>query len=399
MKKLFYSIIILLLSTTVFAQAPQSFKYQAVVRDVSGEIIADQQVSFQISILQNSASGTAVYTETHFDSTNQFGLVTLEIGTGTTTDDFIGIDWSNDAYFIQIEMDATGGTSYTLMGTSQILSVPYALHAKSAENTFSGDYNDLINKPEIPDTLSDLVTDAGNKTITNLADPVNNQDAVTKGYVDLLEDRIFDLEYAAGNDTITDYDDNEYGISKIGNQYWMAENLKTTHYANGDIIPDGTTAAGDISGETEPKYWFAYNYDSNNVSTYGRLYTWYTVTDSRNVCPDGWHVPSNAEWTILVTYLGGSSVAGGKMKETGTTHWNSPNTGATNESSFTALPGGDRYYAGTFDHIGSWGTWWSATEGNTTNAFFLRLFYNEAGIIWNTHDNKMYGFSVRCVKY
>ena len=134
MKRLFYSIIVLMLSATVFAQAPQSFKYQAVARDANGDVIANQKVSFQISILQGSESGTAVYTETHVDSTNQFGLVTLEIGTGTTIDDFTGIDWSNNAYFIQIEMDASGGTSYTLMGTSQLLSVPYALHAKTAEN-------------------------------------------------------------------------------------------------------------------------------------------------------------------------------------------------------------------------------------------------------------------------
>ena len=134
MKKLIHSIIVLMLSAIVFAQAPQSFKYQAVARDASGEVIADQQVSFQISILQNSESGTTVYTETHVDSTNQFGLITLEIGTGTTTDDFTAIDWGNDAYFIQIEMDASGGTSYTLMGTSQLLSVPYALHATTTDS-------------------------------------------------------------------------------------------------------------------------------------------------------------------------------------------------------------------------------------------------------------------------
>jgi len=115
------------------AQTPQSFKYQAVARDASGEVIADQKVSFQISILQGSESGTTVYTETHVDSTNQFGLVTLEIGTGTTSDDFTAIDWGNNTYFIQIEMDASGGTSYILIGTSQLLSVPYALHSKTAE--------------------------------------------------------------------------------------------------------------------------------------------------------------------------------------------------------------------------------------------------------------------------
>ena len=135
MKKLISSIItLLMLSATVFAQAPESFNYQAVARDASGEVIANQAVSLQISILQGSTSGTAVYTETHIDSTNQFGLVTLEIGTGTTTDDFTGIDWSSDVYLIQIEIDATGGTSYTEMGTSQLLSVPYALHAKTVKS-------------------------------------------------------------------------------------------------------------------------------------------------------------------------------------------------------------------------------------------------------------------------
>jgi len=134
MKKLLYSIIALMFSATVFAQAPQSFKYQAVARNASGEVIANQKVGFQISILQGSESGTTVYTETHVDSTNQFGLVTLEIGTGTTTDDFTAIDWGNDTYFIQIEIDASGGTSYVLIGTSQLLSVPYSLHAKTAEN-------------------------------------------------------------------------------------------------------------------------------------------------------------------------------------------------------------------------------------------------------------------------
>jgi len=141
------------------AQVPQSFKYQAVARDASGEVIADQKVSFQISILQSSETGTSVYSETHVDSTNQFGLVTLEIGTGTTTDDFTAIDWGNDAYFIQIEMDATGGTSYTLIGTSQLLSVPYALYAKSAGNGFSGSYNDLTNKPTLFDSTWTSITE------------------------------------------------------------------------------------------------------------------------------------------------------------------------------------------------------------------------------------------------
>ena len=153
--KIIYTLFVALIITgSLMAQAPQSFKYQAVARNASGEVIANQQVSFQISILQGNESGTAVYTETHADSTNQFGLVTLEIGTGTTTNDFTAIDWGNDTYFIQIEMDASGGTSYTLMGTSQLLSVPYAIYADSAGNTFSGNYIDLANIPDLSGYLS-----------------------------------------------------------------------------------------------------------------------------------------------------------------------------------------------------------------------------------------------------
>lgn len=197
--------------------------------------------------------------------------------------------------------------------------------------------------------------------------------------------------------TLTDTrDGHTYSTVRIGNQWWMAENLIATHYANGDIIPDGT-GAGDISGETEPEYWFVYNDDLINLATYGRLYTWYTATDSRNVCPDGWHVPTNAEWTILTTYLGGESIAGGKLKETGTTHWDSPNTGATNETGFTALPGGFRYGNGSFNYVGGYGNWWSATEYDAAYACTRHLFGSNAGTNMG-HTNKEGGLSVRCLQ-
>ena len=149
-----------------------------------------------------------------------------------------------------------------------------------------------------------------------------------------------------------DADGNNYSVVKIGEQWWMGENLRRTHYANGEEIPDGT-GAGDILGETDPKYWFVYDDDLGNLDIYGRLYTWYTVTDSRNVCPDGWHIPTDIEWTILTSSLDGMIPAGGKLKEIGTSHWLSPNAGATNESGFSALPGGGRNYSGIFDKIGN----------------------------------------------
>jgi uncharacterized protein (TIGR02145 family) len=157
---------------------------------------------------------------------------------------------------------------------------------------------------------------------------------------------------------ITDVDGNVYTSVTIGTQVLMVENLKTTRYRNGDLIGTTTPATKDIHAEANPKYQWAYDGNESNVVTYGRLYTWDAVTDSRNLCPTGWHVPSDAEWTTL-TYLGGESAAGGKLKEAGTAHWLAPNTGATNESGFTALPGGIRDTDGDFAAIGWFCAFWS----------------------------------------
>jgi len=131
--------VFLLLTVNVFSQAPQGFNYQAVVRDNAGTPLTEQSVGIKISLLQGAVDGTVVYSETHSPTTNSFGLVTLEIGDGTVVSgDLSSVDWGSNTYYLKVEMDATGGTTYTEMGTSQILSVPYALHSKKAENVFSG---------------------------------------------------------------------------------------------------------------------------------------------------------------------------------------------------------------------------------------------------------------------
>jgi uncharacterized protein (TIGR02145 family) len=196
--------------------------------------------------------------------------------------------------------------------------------------------------------------------------------------------------------TVKDKDENVYNIVKIGKQYWMAENLKTTKYRNGDLIGTTTPATKDISTETYPKYQWAYEGNESNVAAYGRLYTWYAVTDSRNLCPTGWHVPTIEEFTTLIDYLGGESVAGDKLKETGTTHWQNPNTEATNESGFTALPGGYRDLSGTFGDMGYGGLWWSSTEDSEGNAWHLYMNIY-VSVVYRNVGWERKGYSVRCL--
>lgn len=184
----------------------------------------------------------------------------------------------------------------------------------------------------------------------------------------------------------------------IGNQVWTSENLNVNKFRNGDVIPHAKTKEEwKKAAENKQPAWCNYDNDPANGEKYGKLYNWYAVNDTRGLAPSGWHIPSDEEWTELTDYLGGESVAGGKLKETGTTHWLSPNTGATNETGFTALPGGYRFNNGPFDDIGSDGNWWSATEDDASNAW-IRYLYDDYSAVDRSSSNKGLGFSVRCVR-
>ena len=196
--------------------------------------------------------------------------------------------------------------------------------------------------------------------------------------------------------TVTDIDGNVYQTITIGDQVWMLENLKVTHYRNGDPIPN-VTDDGTWAGLTTGAYCEYYNDNFEDVATYGRLYNWFAVADSRNIAPEGWHVPTDAEWQTLVDYLGGDDVAGGKLKETGTTHWLSPDTGATNESGFSGLPVGNRNFGGLFDDKRYYAYFWSSTEYDGSSAWHRDLHYDYS-LSCRIHYNKRYGFSVRCVR-
>jgi uncharacterized protein (TIGR02145 family) len=195
--------------------------------------------------------------------------------------------------------------------------------------------------------------------------------------------------------TVEDIDKNVYKTVNIGTQTWMAENLRTTSYRNGEAITNFTDPAK-WSSATISVYC---NYDNNtlNGSKYGLLYNWAAIKDVRNIAPIGWHIATNDEWKTLINYLGGENGAGAKLKETGTSHWNLPNTGANNESGFTALPSGSRDSFGTFGSIGNNGYWWSSTEQSSTNAYTWYLNNNDNSV-QNSYKLKASGYAVRCVK-
>jgi uncharacterized protein (TIGR02145 family) len=280
------------------------------------------------------------------------------------------------------------------MGISQLLSVPYALQSKFVETETQNLENVLMNG-----------NSAGTNRITNLAPPQETMDATTKGYVDALEDRITTLELLLGVATLSDVDGNTYEYVQIGTQIWMAENLKVTHYADGtpiDLVTNGTTWSN--FSETDKAYCY---YNNNAGNSYGALYTWAAATNGaesssqnpsnvQGVCPDGWHLPSDAEWEQLRDFIG-STGAGGKLKETGTTHWTSPNTGATDEYGFTALPNGERATNGSFINKGNEAFFWTTESSYSTSGTAVYLLYNSSSMLWSS-NSKSLGRSVRCVK-
>jgi uncharacterized protein (TIGR02145 family) len=391
-EKIFTILAAVLITINGFAQAPEKISYQAVIQNNNGQLIIHQKVGMQISILQGSTISTEVYVETQNPITNANGLVSIEIGGGTiVSGSFATIDWANGPYFIKTEIDPDGGTNYTIIGKHQLLSVPYALYAKTAKTVT----NPITENQNLSDVIS--INNAANGQIKNVTDPTDAQDAATKAYVDALKNKIYDELLAAGlNGVVSDIDGNIYKTIKIGSQIWMAENLKTTQNNDGTAIPLVTDNTAWRYLATPGYSW--YNNDSAMYAQmYGALYNWYTV-ETGNLCPTGWHVPSDAEWTTLTDYLGGAGIAGDKLKETGTVHWESPNAGATDETGFTALPGGMRFYNGSFFHISNFGYWWSATRYSPKNAWSRNIGSDFSEVFRYYYYNLQYGLSVRCVK-
>ncbi len=591
MKKIFTFLVASILTVGLLAQVPQKMSYQAVIRDADNNLITNQTVGIQISILQGTSTGTVVYSENLNPTSNSNGLVTLEIGSGAG---FAAIDWANGPYFIKTETDPSGGANYTITGTSQLLSVPYALHARSAETiseaivesdpVFTAAFDldgaqvgDLLQfdgvkwvrltpdfaetdhaHPDVTDTeagfmsaedkikLDELQNSDGSETIivsgnniivtgegttdapyvisaTDGTEPgemrywdgsewvaispgesglsltlcngvpvwgpcpgkatvnllgvsnVTRNTAIASVHVvsdggyevtergvcystspnpttensklvvgngvgtftadlsGLLPQTLYYVRgYAINSEgtsysdqigfttlniefgSVTDSDNNVYKTITIGDQEWMAENLKTTKYTDGTAIANVTNNT-EWNGLSTGGYSF-YNNDAALGNAYGALYNWYAVENG--VCPAGWRVPTDADWTALTNYIinnfefGGVSVGRGLKScrqidsalgegcaTTEHPRWAANATYGTDNFGFAGLPSGTRGTSGNFSGVGSYVFFWSTTTNTATpTAAWSRALFNELSSVGRTSEDKRRGQSVRCVR-
>ena len=520
MKRITTVVAIMVLAVAVaMAQAPEKFSYQAVVRNASNALVTNAPVGVRVSILQGSATGNAVYVETQTATTNANGLLTLEIGGGIVQQgSFADIDWANGTYFLKTETDPAGGSSYSVISTQQLLSVPYALYSKEAGNGFSGDYNDLTNKPTIP-TVPTNVSAFNNDSYYITEAQLNALLAALNNTIDSLRNRIEDLEsnspthsvglptvittiisnitgstaqcggdittyggssitergvcwsisplptvsenhtsdgagigtfvsylyglqpgvtyyvrayatnstgtaygcemsfttpalFTCGTGTVTDYDGNVYPTVQIGNQCWMKENLRSTHYADGTAISLGSGNSSTV----------AYYYPETESFNYGNLYNWKAVmgefTSSsaapsgvQGICPNGWHVPSDAEWTQLTyfvssqsNYLCSNNTEYIAKALASTTGWNADYSqcsvgnmqNCNDATGFGALPAGGYFNIGYYAS-GVNANYWSSTAYVGGDAWYRHLNHIEARV-YRLNNNVNIGYSVRCLR-
>jgi uncharacterized protein (TIGR02145 family) len=415
------------------------------VRCVQGVALPDLTTTEASSITQTSAICGGNVTSDGGDVTvrgvcwNTSGNPTIAdnhtldgTGTGIFTSNLIGLT-INTKYYVKAFATNSEGTSYgneIVFGTRD--TGPYAdylitfagtgastiVNTVKVENLTAGtsltvNGNDILGLTAIITAMKKKTEKADSKGVQATVDMAYTSGDRLKftGISGIYSTVITDIP--ASDKTITfnfiactDGDNNNYPVVEIDNQVWMAENLKTTKYNDGTAIPnitDNTAWAALTTGA-----YSDYNNTPANSTTYGRLYNWYAVDNNwvtnvasnggKNVCPTSWHMPSDGEWTSLTTFSGGETVAGDKLKETGTTTWTTPNTGATNETGFTALPGGYRDYRSTnFIYIGDEGIWWSSTESDYWSAWFTHMSYGSASV-GRYYVDKPAGNSVRCVK-
>ena len=403
------------------AQVPQKFNYQAVLRDGSGQPIVSEDVIVKIEILAGSPEGNAVFAEEHSTQTNAVGLINLIIGSVNSLGD---IDWSDGNFYVSVSVDGQ------LMGTSQLLSVPFALQSLSSADSFSGDYDDLDNLPDLDQFIfldeeavkGDLLY-FDNEKWQRL--PIGEDGQVLTVVDGMLH--WTDLPGGNGGHTVTDIDGNVYETVMINDQEWMASNLRTTRYQDGSLIEHGLD--NEAWENTQEGAKAVYSHDAIDgieseaemLDAYGYLYNWYAAGDERGLCPAGWRVPNQSDYIALVEYMQDNydeldvlnvgnalkscrqiaSPVGGECDTNVHPRWNEMATQyGIDMFGFAGLPAGIKFAGGSYASLGMQMHVWTADENpdDDTQAYsrFLNVF--SGSVAGGFPVTKNAGYSVRCIK-
>lgn len=410
-------VLVVFLLGAVYPQAPGMFNYQAVVRNNNGQPIANEQIQLEIAIIKSQPDGEIVFAETHVVETNDFGLVNLMVG---SVESLTGIAWGDDEYFIRLSLDNV------VMGVSQLLSVPYALHAGTAADSFSGDYNDLQNTPDLSSFIQ-LENPQNGDMLIYLQNQWNVIPSGEDGQVLTIINgfpawtHLNDNGNGGGNGddptTVTDIDGNIYKTVILGTQEWMAENLKTTRFNNGtQIAYPGDNIAEWINNSSGAYAWFN-NDEETYKDIYGALYN-FPAVNTGALCPLGWRVPDLEDWSTLVTYITSqedeitSANIGNYLKSCRQVdsplgddcdtnvhpRWNAHETHYGRDLfGFAAIPGGNRIAGGSFDRLGETGYFWTSVPAVTDRAHQRYIHSNNEGL-YSSHTWEANGNSVRCMR-
>jgi uncharacterized protein (TIGR02145 family) len=385
MKQLF-TFLCCVVASGIFAQVPQSIPYQALVRNTDGSVMADASMAITFKIHDNTATGTVVYEESHAATTNAQGLISLNVGNGAAVSGtFSGINWGSGSKFLHVLMNA--GSGVVDLGTQQMMSVPYASYAEDVNVRVSATGDTLFigsNYSIVPGVSAANYNCQSNVFlhtcgIGNIHNP------------DICYGVTFDL------------DGNQYKTIRVLNQTWFAENLKTEHYNNGELIPQSNNSNMIWSDNVGSLY------SDLSSCVYGNLYNWSAVTDSRGVCPTGWRVPSILDWKILFNYIdssinineqniGANQNLGEALRSTNNDFWYA-SLNPSNLIGFSAISHPSIGQGGIQNNLSySWADYWTATQSTNSQALEIHLFEDGGNFLEVYPISKSNFFNIRCIK-